>query len=220
MSGPGFGRLPAIDENDKRFPLRALPPVPLPASKLWPLWNSYLLDQGATSSCVGHGWAHFLAAAPNRHPVESELAHSLYRQAQTMDEWPGEEPSYFGTSVRAGAKACQAMGLIAGEYRWGFTEREVRDFVLGRGPVVIGVSWMTGMMDTDARGYLSLDGIEEGGHAVCLVGYSAERTAYRGVNSWGRAWGQDGRFWLRQDDFLALLEERGGEAVSAVEAAA
>jgi len=42
------------------------------------------------------------------------------------------------------------------------------------------------------------------------------RRAFRAINSWGRSWGQNGRFWIRQDDLMLLLQE-DGEACAAVE---
>ena len=49
---------------------------------------------------------------------------------------------------------------------------------------------------------------------------AAWQKAYRALNSWGTEWGQDGRFWVRQDDMRALLEDLAGEASSAIETAA
>ena len=38
-------------------------------------------------------------------------------------------------------------------------------------------------------------------HAVILTGYDDELRAFRGVNSWGEDWGEDGYFWLSYNAF-------------------
>ena len=217
---PCFGRLVALDARDKAFPLRAAirqAVADIPASRTWSMRNAYALNQGAHPRCVGYSCAHFLASAPRLHPVHDSEAVRFYEAAQTLDEWEGTD--YDGTSVRGGMKALQLLGLIS-EYRWAQTERDLELFVRSRGPAVVGTLWLTGMMDTDAKGYVNLTGGEEGGHAWLIVGYSATRKAYRALNSWGTEWGQDGRFWVRQDDMRALLEDLAGEASSAIETAA
>ncbi|GAB4411603.1 MAG: hypothetical protein OHK0039_16890 [Bacteroidia bacterium] len=40
-----------------------------------------------------------------------------------------------------------------------------------------------------------------GGHAMCVVGYDEARKAFRIMNSWGRAWGQDGFIWVKYDAY-------------------
>lgn len=213
---PGFGRLIAPDARDKDYSMRSLlrgvAESGAPSSRLWSLPNKYQLDQGDTPTCVGHGCAHFLAAAPHQHPVVEDTALTIYNLAQRLDEWPGE--NYEGTSVRGGMKALQNLGFIS-EYRWAFTEDVLWRYVLARGPAVIGVTWLTGMMALDRKGYVNLTGGEEGGHCVALIGADEKRQAYRGMNSWDTF----GRFWLRREDMRVLLEELGGEAASALEVA-
>ena len=43
--------------------------------------------------------------------LDNDFARGIYKQAQTLDEWPGDD--YEGTSVLAGAKAVQAEGYMA-----------------------------------------------------------------------------------------------------------
>jgi Papain family cysteine protease len=213
---PGFGRLIAPDARDKQYPMRRLiRRVALPASRMWRSKRAFVLDQGQTSACVGYSWAGFLSAAPFMHWISPEDAARFYRLAQDNDEWPGT--GYDGSSVRGGAKALTTLGLITGEYVWAAKETDVWDFVRGRGPVVAGTTWLTGMFDPDTKGYLKLTGGEEGGHAWLILGANAKRSAYRMQNSWGTNWGQQGRAWIRREDFKVLLEETGGEACSAVE---
>ncbi len=41
------------------------------------------------------------------------------------------------------------------------------------------------------------------GHAICIIGYDDTKFggAFRVLNSWGTAWGQNGLCWMRYDDF-------------------
>ena len=214
---PGFGRLMAPDKRDLLHPMKKLTRrLVLPTSRLWSSKRTYVLDQGQTPHCVGFAWAGFLEAAPFMHQLANADGDRFYALAQTLDEWP-EPPAYEGTSTRGGAKALQSLGLITGEYVWAQTEDDVWKFVLGRGPVVTGTTWLTGMFDPDSKGYLNLTGGEEGGHDWCIVGASATRQAYRMVQSWGSSWGYNGRAWVRREDYKQLLEKMGGDCCSAIE---
>jgi C1A family cysteine protease len=39
----------------------------------------------------------------------------------------------------------------------------------------------------------------EGGHAICIIGYSDTKHAFRMINSWGPDWGDKGGLWLSED---------------------
>ena len=214
MTDHGLGRLPSTDPRDRLHPMRAaLVDVPLPASKYW-MFARAPLDQGSESSCVGHSWKAFLMAAPvsTSDPDEEPKALTIYQEAQKRDEWDGEQ--YQGTSVRAGAKYLQELGLIS-SYQWAFDAETVARYVLTVGSTVLGTAWYSGMFNPGSDGFVRLTGDAVGGHAYLALGYSRERRAFRCLNSWGN-WGQKGRFWLAEDDLARLLQE-GGEAASAVE---
>lgn len=211
---PLFGCLKAPDKHDKLYSIQAVTPVdePIPLERSWSFLNSMrLIQRGGT--CVGHGIAHMLACAPYRHAVAPDLPYKIYNWAQLNDEWPGID--YEGTSVRAGLKAAQAFGLI-GEYRWAFKEDEAWQYLMTRGPLVVGFTWLTGMMAVDRKGFVNLTGGEEGGHCVCLR--RGERTLadgdyYQGIQSWPDYLS----FKIRREDFKALHEEMGGDVASAME---
>jgi hypothetical protein len=218
---PAFGRVPAPDPNDRKYPMRAMLSTSstTPRTRYWAFF-AQALNQGATSSCVGHAWTSMLLAAPTVHgpgsPVRanpSKYAIDLYEQAKTLDEWDGS--NYDGTSVRAGAKALTAQGRLA-SYLWAWDAATVQQYVLQRGVVVVGTAWHNAMTYPDADGFLTVSGAVVGGHAYALIGYSEDREAFRVINSWGPFWGQNGRAWLRRADLAALLAD-GGEAVSGVE---
>lgn len=208
----GLGRLPsAPDDRDRLYPMRSLfgavPPVLTRHHRTGPV-----LDQGNTPQCVGYAFRQLLNTAPVMQQG-GPSATDIYREAQRIDEWPGE--GYEGTSVRAGAKVLHALGYLSA-YHWATRPEDVRDYVLASGPVVVGTDWYTGMFTTDRDGYMSVAGQIVGGHAYVICGYSTGRSAFRMINSWGKAFGQAGRAWIRFEDLGRLLASNG-EACAAAE---
>jgi hypothetical protein len=214
-----FGRLAARDERDDHFPMRALvrriPERELPVVKMWPA-NGWWGDQRSTSQCVGYAWAHWLEDGPteqrsSRTPCLSPQ--TIYRAAQLLDEWPGED--YEGTSVRAGAKALQERRYID-TYLWARSALDVVKHVALYGPVVAGTLWYDGMMEPDRDGLLLRAGESVGGHAYVINGVNRDAGLFRVKNSWGQQWGRGGHAYLRIRDFALLLAD-GGEACVATE---
>jgi hypothetical protein len=168
------------------------------------------LDQGQEGACVGHGWAHEIAAKPLPLPATSPLAFGIYRDAQRLDEWEGE--AYSGTSVLAGAKAAKALGYV-GEYRWAFGLQDALATISRRGPVVIGVEWWTGMFRPGSDGFIRRTGQVEGGHCVLVRGVNVPKRTVLVHNSWGKDWGVGGTALLSWEDFGLLLAADGECAV-------
>lgn len=224
MSEHGLGRRAALDLRDARFPLRALlaPAVPRRPRRLWPLFHAPL-DQGRTGTCVGHGWEHWMMAAPTvkKDPLLPPNAYDLYRGACTLDEWADNDDGdlNWGSSVRGGAKWLQAEGRISA-YHWAANADEVADYVAAAagasGPVVIGVNWYSGMFEPDAGGVVRISGGIAGGHCVCVLGWDEPRGRFSLINSWGAGWGRKGRFYLDGETLERLLRE-DGEAAAATE---
>ena len=202
-----LGRLIEFDERSRSFPIRATwPPGKQPRSYTWSC--AFHLDQGSTSSCVGHAWAHEVAARPAVDSVDSALAMRLYHRAQQLDPWPGAEPDYYGTSILAGAKATQEEGRI-GEYRWAFGLLDLILAVGYRGPAVVGVNWYEGMFFPDRDSVISPTGRLAGGHAILVNGVSVTKDLFRIHNSWGSNWGTGGDAFITFDDMDRLLHEDG-----------
>lgn len=220
---PDAGRLGRLLHHDPRS--RSFAAVDLldtkaakkPGVQTW--WRRGVYDQGSTSSCVGQATAACLLTSPNRHAISRRQqrdmdGYALYRVAQGLDPWPGQEPDYYGTSTLAGMKAAKQMGLIS-EYRWCFGLDDTLATLTSLGPVVIGTLWLASMDHPAADGTLTVDpdSMVRGGHATLLVGVNAEQRTVRGVNSWGEGWGDGGRFTLSWDDLGWLLDQEG-EAVT------
>lgn len=47
--------------------------------------------------------------------------------------------------------------------------------------------------------YDNAEGTESGAHAVCLIGYDDEKSAFKFINSWGTSWGLGGYGWISYD---------------------
>lgn len=206
VDDPRLDRLQQFDDRSRDYPIRQLVGAKQPRSYTWrcDTW----LDQGREGACVGHAWAHEIAARPAIRPATSELAFAIYREAQRIDPWPGEQ--YEGTSVLAGAQITQQRGYFD-EYRWCFG---IDDLVLAvgyAGPVVLGINWHEGMFRPDADGYIAPTGSVMGGHAILATAVSVRRGDVTLHNSWSQSWGVNGRCRIRIPDLASLLQA-GGEA--------
>ena len=175
-----------------------------------------ILNQQKTQSCVGHGWTLFVTSAPQL-TSPGPNPYRIYHEAQQLDDIAGEEPVYFGTTVRAGAKAMLQDGWITGDYVWAEDARVLWKYVLTRGPVVLGSDWFEGMNRVDNNGFVTLSGARVGGHCYLCYGVSASDRAFLCANSWGKTWGDGGIFLFRFDDARTLFWRQQMVACSAVE---
>lgn len=209
-----LGRLQSTDERDKQFKMASLLQTvdisTLPKYKTWV--PGVVLDQGNKPYCVGYSWKQFLQTSPIRTKT-GPSADDIYHSAQQLDEWPGE--NYDGTSVRGGAKALQSMNKLV-SYHWATNIVDIKNFILSTGTVVVGTLWYSDMFTPNSKGFVNLTGTVVGGHAWLILGYSDSKKSFRAINSWGRGWGQNGRFWIKEMDLQRLLDE-DGEACTAVE---
>lgn len=250
MTSYGLGRRAAKDERD--HPMRTLlTPArqSLRRHRFWPAYH-WRLNQGDYPECTEFAWSHFLLDSPKTHRLDelraifaplAPLTHydgdgipgagAFYHAEQQVDEWEGDD--YDGTSVRAGAKVAQSLGLI-GPYAWVQDESDLVDAVDTLGPVILGTDWPEGWFEPDEAGRLprlSDAGATAGGHAYKVDGYNLDgsSSAYgRGVayvrlkNQWrnpdGELWALKGFAYARLDDALELILHRDGEACRASEA--
>ena len=217
VNGYGLGRLHSLDARDHAYLLRATEASRPRRSKTWPLFAKWL-DQGATGTCVGHAFRHLLTGTPQprRDPLPS--AYLIYDKAIEIDEFPENDRDYarqFGTSVRAGARVLQGMGLISA-YGWAYDIDTAIDWLCWHGPLVSGTVWLDSMFDRRKDGSVAVDRTRRpvGGHAYLWAGWNEKRGAVYCVNSW-RTWGG---FWLAGEDAEWLLLQ-DGEVCSPTEVA-
>lgn len=205
----GLGRKRVYDSRDEQFPIRALLPRKIPSitTKYWSDTGVFL-DQGTSSACVGHSLAHYLMDGPVKNRSITLDPYYIYREAQKIDEWPYEEPVYGGTSVRAGAAVLLREGFIS-SYHWATELQTLIDTVLTIGPVVVGTTWYEAMFYPDHKGIVRVGGSAAGGHAWIINGVNTKKKLFRAKNSWGRAFGKKGRFYISFDDMGMLIEDYG-----------
>jgi hypothetical protein len=194
-------RLESFDARSKMFMVRRKVKGQEPIPKLWDC--KIVLDQKNEGSCVGHGCAHRLIAAPVEMLwVDHNYAVKIYKRAQFLDDFPGED--YEGTSVLGGLKMMREAGLCTG-WTWAFSTLDAQLGISYQGPGVAGLNWKTGMFDTDSEGYIHATGYTEGGHCVAVIGFDLPKQAFIILNSWGPQWGRNGRAFLSCDDYEKLL---------------
>lgn len=183
-------------------------------SRLWER-TTPAFDQGNLGSCTGNGAAGLLCTAPFRPKGlrgTEALARKIYSEATRLDAivgaWP---PDDTGSSVLAAMKALKALGY-AKAYSWCFSLDQVLKTLSALGPVEVGLPWYEGFDHPDAAGRVKLSGHVRGGHAFELLGVDAEAKRVLAINSWGPAWGLQGRFSIAWQDLDRLLHEHGEAA--------
>jgi Papain family cysteine protease len=203
-----LGRRIEFDDKSRKYPIRALLGTPRPLrSYTWRCLKH--LDQGQEGACVGFSWTHEIIARPSEQLVFSvNEARTIYKLAQKLDPWPGED--YEGTSVLAGIKAViSRYPKVYSEYRWAFGLQDVLETIAYRGPVVLGINWYDGMIDPDDKGVIKPTGPVVGGHAILAKGISVKNKVVCLHNSWGQDWGNHGDCFISFNDLDKLLKEDG-----------
>lgn len=219
-----FDWMPRHDPRSLDYPIRSV--IPSTVEEKPKRWTTgAVLDQGSEGACVGFGWTADLLASPKPFRTDDatggRYALDVYRRAQLIDEWEGEQ--YSGTSVLAGAKTVQERGHI-GSYRWAFGVEDVKNAVLTVGPVVIGIPWYESMYETRDSGLVEVGGAIVGGHCITITGYhpgmringedwNARYKVFRWRNSWGQAYGVGGDGLIRYEDLRDLLADQGEACV-------
>ena len=226
----GFGRRFVLDNRDRDYLMRRMLPsvrtLSLPTRKTWGI-NSAALDQGNTGTCVGHAWRNFLRCAPIKSEKTGPSPFDVYRSAVLLDPFsdnddeanlPDGDPGLdVGTTVRAGAEAVTNAGRLK-SYLWAFSLQPAIEWVLTKGPVVLGTNWYSSFQQPDAEGIVNItpNATVVGGHAYLLRGVDTHRALAHCCNSWGDEWGKSGEFYLPFRDLERLIHE-DGEACTAVE---
>lgn len=169
------------------------------------------LDQGQEGECVGFAMAGELAAKPASYSVTDSTGRKIFAAAREIDRSDGR---FFvdGATVIAGAKACYRAKYFS-RYGWNFGIDDTINWIIRRGPVVLGINWYESMYETTREGLVMADGPIAGGHAILANGFWPGHPIFGDVlvltNSWGRNWGLNGRGFLPVETVDRLLNEEG-----------
>lgn len=221
---PAYADLPKLVRTHKR-------------SGLFPL------DQNGYSACVGFAMIELGLAGPimqhlnklanlfnlavgpaGAKDAAERIALEWYRRAQEVDEWPGAEPTYEGTSGRAGAKVGQSLGLWP-SYDWLTSLEEVVRYLVLHGPVPSGMDFFTSDMDPEAKNYvkgrkevtalLTAEGIWEGGHEMLLDYVNIKTERLGGPQTWGESPSQSPyERWEMTFETFAYRLSQGADALA------
>lgn len=212
---PLLGRHVEHDDRSKRFLVPAMAGAVVFAPVKY-VGVAPILDQGDLGACTGYSCTGLisyidstLSTLPKTPEAWNDFALALYSLATQLDEFKGQyPPTDTGSSGLGVAKAAQQKGFASGYLH--ITSPAALATALKTGPVIVGTSWYNGMFDPDVNGLLTVNtksGLA-GGHEYVLDEVTADgRFGFR--NSWGESFGVEGRFYMKQADFLKLLADDG-----------
>lgn len=176
---------------------------------------SAVLDQGNLGSCTGNALVGCLGTEPRRKQAKTlneALAVEVYSKATTLDPWDGSyPPDDTGSDGLSVCKAAVQMGLIAAyDHCFGLEQTLL---ALSLRPVMIGIPWYSSMFDPDEGFWLHItpDATVAGGHEICLdtLRPIGSNPYVSFANSWGPAWGNNGRARMSFATLERLLNEQG-----------
>ncbi len=182
-------------------------------SRRWYLRRSEQQDQGATSQCVAYTQKHWELAVPTINRAGLPEA-EMYARCKAIDRWPGED----GTSAEAMLTVCQQLGVVQSHWWWTGPQDDeaARRWLLDVGPMWVGLNIPESFFRTDDQGLVTVEGDLMYGHEMLVIGYHASRKMWELCNSWSNEWGLLGRGFVRDQDFLRMLQE-GGDLIGVVE---
>jgi hypothetical protein len=139
-------------------------------------------------------WAHALEAAPWGYYCLPQMLKAL-----SIHDKTARQLNYDGLSlwdaVQAGDIGIPSLIASIGN---------VRDAVYAvrrYGPIVLGAPWDIGftkpLLSTST---VRMEGRDDGGHAIAIVGYDPNRRRFRFVDNRGVMWGETGRAWISEED--------------------
>jgi hypothetical protein len=209
-----FGRKKSpVDERDYKLS-SFIPKTTDESVVLERCWRFYgrPLDQLETGHCCGFSMANFGINDPINSRYVTEHGHQFYYLCKIKD---GEPRAENGSDIRSVAKVLVDLKIIEG-YAFANTMEEVKYWLLHKGCVIVGTDWYEDMMTPDENNIIHIRGKKVGGHAYLLTEYTKDNMI--GIqNSWGSAWGKNGKAYISAKDFEKLLTRWGGEALAAVE---
>ena len=199
-------------ERIKAMTPAPVPPEPSPTNPVSWSNTENVLDQGETPHCVGFAGAQWGNTLPVDDKYDNSDGHDLYYLCKVMDGEPKEEN---GSNSRSLAKALKQAKRL-NTYAFAANVDEIIQWLLTKGPVLIGTDWYTGMFNPDSQGFIRPTGVVEGGHMYLAIGYDPATEIIEYLNSWSDDWGLNGRFYMWKNDATKVFANQG-EGLVAVE---
>lgn len=211
---PLLGRHVEHDERSKRYLVQPRGAATFTAVKY--TGTAPILDQGNLGACTGYSSTALLSYIEPGNPELPDtpegwdaLAKSVYSLGTQLDNVPGSYPPDDTGSTGIGvAKALQQKDFVSG-YKH-ITSAAGLATALATGPVIVGTNWYESMFEPDSKGRVTVSKFSglAGGHEYVLDEVTSD--GYFGFrNSWGESFGVEGRFYIKQADFLKLLADDG-----------
>lgn len=187
-------------------------------------WQAETLNQKSTSRCTWFGGEQLLRSGPvtqkeqtiieavrrtTGEPVpDIEAARwAGYFWLQDHDEWPGREPTYYGSSERAVGEWFIASGFTKQGYFWIRTVTEAARAIINGHIIGIGSDWFGGFdypkPDKNGDLFVELSGAWRGGHFFIFDGCNIVAETpdgypgkFRKHGSWGDEYGHKGSVYF------------------------
>lgn len=177
------------------------------------------LDQGDIGSCTANALCGALDSAPDDASGRTYTEHqavALYEKETALEgePYPPNDPGGSGLMV---CKAAVGLGWIR-SYTHAFGLEHALLALVQR-PVITGVDWYTSFDTPDpATGLVEIapGATVRGGHELVADGIDATNQLVYLWNSWGPAWGLDGRFCWSFSTWERLLAAQGDVTVPLV----
>ena len=169
-----------------------------------------VLNQGATPTCVGHAGAAVKAWEERRDPSWARFLAIdpmwIYRRAKATDGLPHVQGTFPRAALAVllregallrGASAPNGRLRIAAYYRVPVDVEAMKRAILAYGPLFVATSWSKSWFRPSA-GRLPDPSTPAGGHAFVVYGWNDKIAGGSWIarNSWGRAWGVRGDFFM------------------------
>lgn len=221
-----FGWIPPDDDKraqNERYLLRGVyPQAPAVVERVFeypPYITQY--DQGPIGACVGYScsWMMSIYNQPDCYN-----AYWLYKRAQKIDGDPGTSGDNDGAYVWAAGDVLRKEGHAIiktttpvkdygiQSYYWCRTVDDIRTAIFEGRPPVFGIYWYSNFNTPKVKnneywiGEAALWGSILGGHAICCIGASDQRQAFKLLNTWGK---QYPPVWISYKSITKLLGQNG-----------
>ena len=158
-------------------------------SRLFAYWNARALEGSTASDC----------GAQVRDGIKGLISPGVCSE----EEWPFDpdkvtvspSPQNFADAAANMVTSYQSLDQIVDLFC---------STIAGGEPFVFGFACYTAFesKEVESSGILGMPGSTEkiiGGHCVVAVGYDDDKRMFKIRNSWGKAWGQGGYFWMPYD---------------------